>query len=118
MLQHVTINSQLSREDENDRSSPTIGREQLIGEFVALQHQAYDPTGLAGLLNNWLDIEDDNILRHEEVEIALEHEKVQPAIEETMETDLSSSTEMVLPEDLQFQILKYKHSLEWMLSIV
>ena len=55
--------------------------------------------GLAVLLNNWLDIEDDNLLRHEEVEIALEQEKVQPAIEETIETNLSSSTEMVLPED-------------------
>ena len=57
-----------------------------------------DPAGLAGLLN-WLDIEDDNLLRHAEVEIALEQEKVQPAIEETIETDLSSSTEMVLPKD-------------------
>ena len=58
-----------------------------------------DAAGLAGLLNNWLDIEDDNLLRHEEVETALEQEKVQPAIEETIETDLSSSTEMVLPKD-------------------
>ena len=100
LLQHMTINSQLSIQDENDHPSPTIGREQLIGEFVALQHQAQkDPAGLAGLLNNWLDIEDDNLLRPEEVEIALEQEKVQPAIEETLETDLSSSTEMVLPED-------------------
>ena len=57
-----------------------------------------DPAGLAGLLN-WLDIEDDNLLIHEEVEIALEQEKVQPAIEETMETDPCSSTEMVLPKD-------------------
>ena len=34
LLQHVTINSQLSIQDENDHPSPTIGREQLIGEFV------------------------------------------------------------------------------------
>ena len=87
-------------QDENDNPSRTIGREQLIGEFVGLQHQAQnDPAGLAGLLNNWLDIEDDNLLRHEEVEITLEQEKIQPAIEETTETDLSSSIEMVLPED-------------------
>ena len=57
------------------------------------------PAGLAGLLNTCLDIEGDHLLRREEVEIALEQEKVQPAVEETMETDLSSSTEMVLPED-------------------
>ena len=31
--------SQLSIQVENDYPSPTIGREQLIGEFVALQHQ-------------------------------------------------------------------------------
>ena len=37
LLQHVTINSQLSIQDENDHPLPTIGREQLIGEFVALQ---------------------------------------------------------------------------------
>ena len=85
--------------DENDHHSPNIGREQLIGKFVALQHQAQnDPAGLAGLLN-WLDIEDDNLHRREEVEIALEQEKVQPANEETIETDPSSSTEMVLPKD-------------------
>ena len=58
-----------------------------------------DAAGLAGQLNNWLDIEDDNLLRCEEVEIALEQEKVQPAIEETIETDPSSSIEMVLPKD-------------------
>ena len=58
-----------------------------------------DSAGLAGLLNNWLDIEDDNLLRHVDVEIALEQENVQPAIEETIETDPSSSTEMVLPKD-------------------
>ena len=41
LLQCVTINSQLSMmKDENDHHSPTIGREQLIGKFVALQHQA------------------------------------------------------------------------------
>ena len=69
----MTINSQLSIHDENDRPSPTIGREQLIGEFVARQHQAQtDPAGLAGLLNNWLDVEDDNLLTHEEVKITLE----------------------------------------------
>ena len=71
----------------------------MIGEFAALQQAQNDPAGLAGLLNNWPDLEDDNLFRREEVEIALEQEKVQPAIEETMETDLSSSTEMVLPED-------------------
>ena len=41
LLQCVTINSQLSMmKDENDHPSPTIGREQLIGKFVALQHHA------------------------------------------------------------------------------
>ena len=81
LLQHMTINSQVSIQDENDHPSPTIGREQLIGEFVALRHQAQnDPAGLADLLNNWPDIEVDNLLRHEEVEIALGQEKVQPAM--------------------------------------
>ena len=57
-----------------------------------------DSAGLDGPMN-WLDREDDNLLRCEEVEIALEQENVQPAIEETIETDTSSSTEMVLPKD-------------------
>ena len=72
-----------------------------LAGLLLQQHQALnDPAALAGLLNNWFDIEDYNLLRHEEVEMALEQEKVQLAIEEIMETDLSSSTEMVLPEDL------------------
>ena len=100
LLQHVTINSQLSTQDENDHPPPAIGREQLIGKLVALKDQAQnDPAGLAGLLNNWFDIEDDDLIRHEEVEIELEQENVQPAIEDTMETEPSSSTEMVPPEN-------------------
>ena len=34
LLQHVTINSQLSIQDGNDQPSPTSGREQLIESLL------------------------------------------------------------------------------------
>ena len=72
--------------------------------MVALQDQAQnDLPGLAGVLNNWFHIENNDLVRHEEFEIALQQENVQPAFEDTMETDpspsTSSSTEIAPPED-------------------
>ena len=76
LLQHATIDSQPSSLDEDDQ--PTIGGQHLIGELAALHWQANnDPGGLVGVLNDWLNIEDDPI-RQDEVEIALEQEKEQP----------------------------------------
>ena len=40
LLQHATISSQPSSQDDNDQPPPAIGREHFIGEFVALQWQA------------------------------------------------------------------------------
>ena len=103
LLQHVSINSQLSTQDENNCLPPTIGREQLIGQLIALQDQAQnDLPGLAGVLNDWFDIENDDLIRHEEVEIALQQENLQPACEDTMEIDPSPSTSSssVVPERL------------------
>ena len=104
LLQHVSINSQLSTQDENNCPPPTIGREQLIGQLIALQDQAQnDLPGLAGVLNDWFDIENDDLIRHEEVEIALQQENIQPACENKMEIDpspsTSSSSEIVPPEE-------------------
>ncbi len=104
LLQNVTIKSQLSTQDESNSPPPTIEREQLIGQLVALQDQAQnDLPGLACVLNNWYDIENDDLVRHDEVKIALQQENLLQAFEDTMETDPStspsSSTEMVSPED-------------------
>ncbi len=76
----------------------------MIGQLVALQDQAQnDLPGLACVLNNWYDIENDDLVRHDEVKIALQQENLLQAFEDTMETDPStspsSSTEMVSPED-------------------
>ncbi len=100
----MTIKSQLSTQDENNSPPPTIEREQLIGQLVALQDQAQnDLPGLACVLNNWYDIENDDLVRHDEVKIALQQENLLQAFEDTMKTDPStspsSSTEMVSPED-------------------
>ena len=81
LLQHVSINSQLSTQDENNCPPHTIGREQLIGQLVALQYQAQnDLPGLAGVLNNWFDIDKDDLVRLEEVEIALQTRKYTTSI--------------------------------------
>ena len=113
LLQRVTINSQLSIQDENDYPSPTIGREQLIGEFVALQNQAQnDPAGLAGLLNNWLDIKDDNLLRHEEVEKHLNKKRYNLQLKRQWRLTLAAVLRWYCQKIHQIQILKYNHSLE------
>ena len=76
----------------------------MIGEFIALQWQTEnDPAGLADVLNDWFDINDDDLVRQEEVEMALKKEQVQPTTgnnENPMEIDPSSSSNMaMLPED-------------------
>ena len=103
LLQLATLSSQASSQDGNDQPPPAIEREHLIGEFIALQWQAEnDPAGLADVLNDWFDIEDDDLVR-QEVELALEKEQVQPTAgnnENPMEIDPSSSSDMtMLPED-------------------
>ena len=96
LLQLASLSSQASSQDGNDQPPPAIEREHLIGEFIALQWQAEnDPAGLADVLNDWFDIEDDDLVRQEEVEMALEKEQVQPTAgnnENPMENDPSSST--------------------------
>ena len=76
----------------------------MIGEFIALQWQfENDPAGLADVLNDWFDIEDDDLVRQEEVEMALAKEQVQPTAgnnENPMEIEPSSDSDMaMLPED-------------------
>ena len=97
LLQHATISSQPSSQDDNDQPPPAIGREHFIGEFVALQWQAKnDPAGLVDVLNDWFDIEDGDLVKQDEVQMALEREDVQPtagndgATETPMEIDPSS----------------------------
>ncbi len=98
LLQNVTIKCQLSTQDESNSPPPTIEREQLIGQLVALQDQAQnDLPGLACVLNNWYDIENDDLVRHDEVKIALQQENLLQAFDPS--TSPSSSTEMVSPED-------------------
>jgi hypothetical protein len=70
---------QPSSQDANDQPPPEIGREHLIGEFAALQWQAEnDPAGLVDVLNDWFDIEDSDIVKQDEVQIALKKKVCYP----------------------------------------